>query len=243
MAGATQTFLADTGLRAGWRCLDVGCGDGQVAIAMARAVGPDGRVTGLDVDAGALEIARGAAEAAGVTVDLVMGDAGSPPVREAFDLAYARLVLSHLADPAAALVAMQDAVRPGGVIAVEDLDTGTLRAEPPSAALDRLRDLYAATVLANGGDPAIGPRLPALLGAAGLRDVRERTVVNRMEAAEDKVFLVELIDNMRPAMLDAGVAPAAELDDVRRGVDRVARDPGAVIHQARIHQVQGRRPA
>ena len=56
MASATRAFLTRAGLRPGWVCLDVGCGDGQVTVELARAVGPRGRAVGLDVDA--LAIAR-----------------------------------------------------------------------------------------------------------------------------------------------------------------------------------------
>ena len=42
MGAATDAFLARIGLGAGWRCLDVGCGDGQVTLALARPVGPGG---------------------------------------------------------------------------------------------------------------------------------------------------------------------------------------------------------
>jgi SAM-dependent methyltransferase len=213
-----------------------------VTIAMARVVGPRGRLVGLDVDAAALEIARRGAERAGVAAEFVRADATSPWAHDAFDLAYSRLVLSHLVDAAAAARAMTAAARPGGVVAVEDLFTGTLRADPPVAALDRLQDLYSATVRAHGGDPTIGPRLPALLAAAGVEDVQEAAVENPMPTVEGKLFLVELLDNMRGAMLEAGVAGPPELDEVRAGVDRAARDPGTVFHQARIHQVHGRRP-
>ena len=156
MGAATGAFLSRTGLGPGWSCLDVGCGGGQVTIHLAQAVGPRGRVVGLDLDATALELVREAAVRAAVRVELVRADASSPVEREAFDLAFARLVLSHLVDPVASLRAMRDAVRPGGVVAVEDLHTGTLRCEPPRAALDRLQDLYCATVRAHGGDPTIG---------------------------------------------------------------------------------------
>jgi ubiquinone/menaquinone biosynthesis C-methylase UbiE len=242
MAAATGDFLSLVGLTTGWACLDVGCGDGQVTIRMARAAGPTGRAVGVDADAGALAIAGEAASRAGVRVELVRADAGSPVERDAFDLAYARLVLSHLVEPMSALRAMHDAVRPGGVVAIEDLDTGTLRSDPPTAALDRLQDLYGATVRAHGGDPTIGPRLRTMLAAAGFREAQERTVANPMTEVEDKVFLVELLDNMRETMLDTGVATAAVLDEVRAEVDAAARDPGTVFHQARIHQVHGVRP-
>ena len=137
---------------------------------------------------------------------------------------------------------MRGAVRPGGWVAVEDLFTGTLRSEPPAPALDRLQEVYSATVRAHGGDPTIGPRLPALLAAVGLDEVREVTVENPMSAVEDKLFLAELVDNMRDAMLTSGAATASELDELRADVERAARDPERVFHQARIHQVWGRRP-
>ena len=200
MAGATQRFLDGVGLTTGWSCLDVGCGDGQVTIAMARAAG-------------------------------------------AFDLAYARLVLSHLVDPSAVVRGMASEVRPGGVVAVEDLFTGTLRSEPPAPALDRLQDVYSATVRFHGGDPTIGPRLPALLAAAGLTDVCEATVANRMETIDDKLFLAQLVRNMRASILEAGAATDADIDALEADVAAAARDPATAFFQARIHQVSGRRPA
>jgi 2-polyprenyl-3-methyl-5-hydroxy-6-metoxy-1,4-benzoquinol methylase len=58
MAPATRAFLTRVGLRPGWACLDVGCGDGQVTVELARAAGPRGRAVGLDLDPDALTIAR-----------------------------------------------------------------------------------------------------------------------------------------------------------------------------------------
>jgi ubiquinone/menaquinone biosynthesis C-methylase UbiE len=242
MRAATMAFLSRTGLQAGWACLDVGCGTGQVSFEMARVTGPTGRVTGIDTDAEALSIAGRAAGGQGVQVRFVCADAATPAERNAFDLAFARLLLSHLADPSAALRAMRQSVRPGGVVAVEDLYTGTLRSDPPDDALDRLQDIYSATVRFHGGDPTIGPRLRALFSAAGLQVAEEKTVVNLMTTVEQKLFLVELVDNMRESILQAEVATAAQLDQVRAGVDRAARRPGTVFHQARMHQVWGRRP-
>jgi SAM-dependent methyltransferase len=174
--------------------------------------------------------------------EFIRADATEPPTRDAFDLAYARLLLSHLTDPSAALRAMRSAVRAGGWVAVENLFTGTLRSEPPAPALDRRQDVYCATVRARGGDPTSGPRLPALFAAAGLNEVFQVTVENPMATVRDKIFLAELVDNMRAAILATGAAGASEHDEIRDGVERAARDPGRVFNQARIHQVCGRRP-
>jgi SAM-dependent methyltransferase len=242
MAKATEAFLSQVGLAAGWTCLDVGCGDGQVTIAMARVAGPSGRVVGVDVDAEALELAREAAGRAGVSAEFVAEDAASPVATDAFDLAYARLLLSHLIDPVAALRAMRAELRPGGAVAVEDLFLGTLRSDPPAPALDRLQEVYGATVRFHGGDPTIGPRLRALLSACGLEDVREQTVANPMERVDEKLFLAQLVRNMRSSILEAGAATNSQIDELEASVEQTARDPTTVFHQARIHQVWGRRP-
>jgi ubiquinone/menaquinone biosynthesis C-methylase UbiE len=95
MAAATMAFLAGVGARPGMACLDLGCGDGQVSIQLARLVGPAGRVVGIDTDGDAIAIARRAAAAAGVEVTFVEGDAAIPAERDGFDLAFSRLLLSH----------------------------------------------------------------------------------------------------------------------------------------------------
>jgi hypothetical protein len=109
--------------------------------------------------------------------------------------------------------------------------------------MGRLRQVYSATVRYYGGDPTLGPRLPALLGLVGLRDVEERTAVNRMDDAAGKGFLAELVVTMRETMLAASAATPAELDELHGALEAVAADDATVVYQARMHEVSGRRPA
>jgi SAM-dependent methyltransferase len=177
-----------------------------------------------------------------VHAEFIEADASRPIETEAFDLAYSRLLLEHLIDPVAAVGAMRTAVRRGGVVAVEDLFLGTLCSDPRAPALDRLQEVYGATVRAHGGDPTIGPRLRATLAACGLEDVREHTVSNRIDSIDEKLFLAQLVRNMRASILEAGVATDAEIDELASNVEQAARRVDTVFHQARIHQVWGRRP-
>ena len=78
-------------------------------------------------------------------------------------------------------------------------------------ALDRLIDMYSATVRHSGGDPALGPRLPAHLRAAGLTDIEVRTADNVLPTTSQKLFLAGPPTNMRPAIPAAALASAAEL--------------------------------
>src|SRR5262245_13085784 len=63
MGPATLGLLQRVGLRPGMACLDLGCGGGDVTLELARAVGPSGRVVGMDIDGTKLELARREAEA------------------------------------------------------------------------------------------------------------------------------------------------------------------------------------
>lgn len=48
---ATIRYLADLGVTAGWRCLEVGCGAGAVALWLADQVGTAGRIVATDLTA------------------------------------------------------------------------------------------------------------------------------------------------------------------------------------------------
>lgn len=110
-----------TGLAPG-RALDVGCGEGADAIWLARH-GWD--VTAVDVSDVALRRAQEAAALAGVTVNWVAGDAlGRSFPAPGFDLVSMQYPALPKAAGEAAVRALLDAVRPGGVLLAvyHDLD-------------------------------------------------------------------------------------------------------------------------
>ena len=75
----TAELLRLAGLRPGLRCLDLGCGGGEVTFELARLAGPSGSVVGIDLDEVELALARKAA--AGVPhpeVRLVQGFGATP---------------------------------------------------------------------------------------------------------------------------------------------------------------------
>ena len=64
MRPVTLALLERAGVVEGMRCLDVGCGGGDVTFDLASLVGITGSVVGLDVDATKVELARGDAQQA-----------------------------------------------------------------------------------------------------------------------------------------------------------------------------------
>jgi len=104
-------------LVAGERVLDVGCGCGNTTVELARRVAPGGSVTGVDVSAPMLALARErAAKVDGVRFE--QGDAQVHPFPpSAFDVVFSRFGLMFFVDPTAAFSNLRGALRSGGRVA------------------------------------------------------------------------------------------------------------------------------
>jgi SAM-dependent methyltransferase len=109
-----RRLLAASALRAGERVLDVGCGNGAVSLEAARAVGAEGRVTGLDLSGPMLEVARRRAREQGIEVDFVQGDAQTESFDQSFDVVVSRFGVMFFDDPHRAFTNLAMATRPHG---------------------------------------------------------------------------------------------------------------------------------
>jgi 2-polyprenyl-3-methyl-5-hydroxy-6-metoxy-1,4-benzoquinol methylase len=162
-------------LRPGLDVLDVGCGPGTITVDLAARVAP-GRVVGLDISPAPLDEARELAGRSGVDVEFTVGDTYALDHPDgAFDVVHAHQVLQHLTDPVAALREMARVCRPGGVVAVRDVDYAATTWFPAEPGLDRWLDLYQRVARRNDAEPDAGRRLLSWAHAAGLRDVTATT--------------------------------------------------------------------
>lgn len=179
-------------LRSGMTVLDVGCGPGTITADLARLVGPDGHVVGVDPSADVVEQARAEAAAAGVAnARFEVGDVYDLPAavgRTRFDVVHAHQVLQHVPDPVGALVAMRAAAMPGGLVAARDSDYGAFTWFPDVSELDEWLALYRAVARHAGGEPDAGRRMPAWARAAGFTDVTASASVWCFASTEDRAW-------------------------------------------------------
>ena len=107
--------LATLALRPGARVLDVGCGWGDTAIALARKVGPTGEVLGLDCCDAFLATGRADAAAQGLAnVRFVDADVQTYAFEPRWDFCFSRFGMMFFANPVAALRNVRAALVPGG---------------------------------------------------------------------------------------------------------------------------------
>ncbi len=112
-----ELLIAKANLRAGDSVLDIACGTGVAARKAAVAVGPSGLVTGLDLNAGMLDVAQLYAPSSGAPIDWKEGDAGELPFTEnQFDTILCQCGLMFFPDKARALREMRRVLKPNGQI-------------------------------------------------------------------------------------------------------------------------------
>lgn len=169
---------ARLGLRPGDRLLDVGCGRGDAALALAADVGPDGEVVGVDASAAMVAVAARLAVGAPSRTRFAVGDAAALDAPDgAFAVVRSERTLQWVADPPAAVAEMVRVLRPGGRLALIDTDWSTLRLDVGD---DDLTALVATALEHERGRPSnVGRRLAALARAAGCAVGSETSVVHR----------------------------------------------------------------
>jgi ubiquinone/menaquinone biosynthesis C-methylase UbiE len=155
-------------LRDNMTLLDVGCGPGTVTVDLARILA-GGSVIGVDAAPEVLGAARDHAAAVGYgNVSFREASAYELPFDDgSFDVVYAHQLLQHLSDPVAALREMRRVTKPGGLVAVRDVDYKAMVCYPESRGLTEWNTLYHEVTRAYGFEPDAGRRLFSWVQAAG----------------------------------------------------------------------------
>jgi SAM-dependent methyltransferase len=221
------------GVGRGWECLDAGAGHGSFARWLAGRVGPEGCVVAADIDTRLLERLG----APGVEVRRMDVTADELP-RGAFDFVHTRLLLLHLPSRDEVLARLAEALRPGGVLLVEEDDIHPILATATGA----YREAWDAFLLMMGRagvDPEWARDLPGRLTDLGLDDVEADVDTQLFPGGSAPARFWSLTWVQVQDRVAAMGVPPAVLDRGRAAL----LDPDRWFHGPAKVMASGRRPA
>jgi SAM-dependent methyltransferase len=225
MKPLTRRTFEDAGIREGMRVLDLGSGFGDVCMLLADMTGKSGSVVGLDIDPRSVrEPEKRVAEAGYSNISLVTSDFASYTPAAPFDAVVGRLILMYHPDPPAALKAVVQHLKPGGIVAFQE--PWMMPPAGPESTMKRCLGVLFETFRRSGAHTDLGMRLHAVFTKAGLPPPRMRLEAP-LDGREDSLLLpyfVETLASLRPKAIELEVPGAAELDpevDGRRSLAEV----------------------
>lgn len=228
----TVALLDRLGVGPGWRCLEVGAGGGAMVEELSRRVGADGSVLATDVYTKFLD----ALELPNVEVrehDILKDDL---PQGE-FDLVYARLVVEHLGTEA--LARMVPALKPGGILLLEDYDFEGASGYPEDERFLRVTDALVGFMTQAGFDPNFGRRLIGEMTAAGIEGVEAEGRVRVFRGGEPNTAFYRLtLNSLRTALEESGAVDPGDVEASLEGLD----DPGRTFLSPTMIAAWGKKP-
>ena len=156
--------IEQLGIAPGWRCLEVGAGNGSVSQWLADRVGPTGHVLCSDIDTRFLE------GLAGPNLEVRRIDVTTDPLGDGYDLVLARALLHHIPQRADVLRRLALAVRPGGAIVIEEPDFHAVLATDSPVMRD-FWEGFLAWAADEGIDYFVGRRVAPGLARSGFEGV------------------------------------------------------------------------
>jgi SAM-dependent methyltransferase len=225
---ATEEVLDRIGLAPGMSCLDVDSGPGAVMRLMADRVGPQGRVTGIEIDGalGAQALADLRAQG-GTSFEIIAGNMleldqvpGAP-----FDLTFCRLFLMHMQEPVAALEKMLYWTKSGGTVVAQEFDFGAIAVEPLCPAMAEFNRLFEGVFRGHGRNLRAGRQLPAQFEAAGLGLPDGTDAEAKFLPLKDLAqMLIGVYQGLFAAAAELGIADATRAEAFKVDMEEAASD-------------------
>lgn len=235
LAAVDPALIRALHLAPGARILDVGCGSGDPALAMAQLVAPRGRVTGLDISPRMLAVARLRARLRGIAnVRFRAADLSRARLPRAhYHAVVSRFGLMFVADIPGALARLRRALRPGGRAAFAVW--GPMSRNPIARISDEAVRRFSRDPVP---DPARGPHplrlarrgaLAGMMGAAGFREVTAIGVRTPYVYGSEEEFLAQQLGYPNPVRDVYRALSRADQGRMRarlaRGIGRFRRGP------------------
>ena len=204
--------------------LDIGSGVGDVALLAADLVGPSGRFS-ASIAPRRRSRWRAAAPRGADNIRFELCDLDQFATDRTFDAVIGRMILTYMPDPAATLRRLCGSVRPGGIVAFQELMTSPAFTLPEGPQFQDCITWITQTLVRAGFEPDMGARLFATFLAAGLPGPTMLSAGRVEGGPQSQVYdyLAATMRSLLPMAERFGVATATEVD-IDRMADRLRRE-------------------
>jgi ubiquinone/menaquinone biosynthesis C-methylase UbiE len=227
-------LLRMLGLQDGDTLLELGSGPGFVTEQLLMCL-PRSTITALDHDPELIEWARVYLGAAvGDRVHLVQASASDTGLPEShFDFVIARYLFQHLVDPIQTAREMRRVLKPGGKLAIIDIDAALWGIVEPI--FPEVASIYAKTgqfQAQHGGNRLIGRQLWRMLKAAGYQQIELEAFVYHSDALGVAPFAPQIAPDRLLPLLERGAISLREYQQAHMAYTRFLAAPDAYVLMA-----------
>jgi ubiquinone/menaquinone biosynthesis C-methylase UbiE len=193
--------LEEIGLGDDMMVFDLGCGMGNIDFDIAERY-KHSKVTGCDRNEYLINIAKNIKEKKALSnIEFIIGDVEAIPVlNKTADFCYSRFVFEHLRNPQSVVKELHRISKPGGIVAIIDIDDAGLILHPEPDGFGRFIEKAQQKQKMLGGDRFIGRRLYELLRSE-FRDVNYKIIPITNTIIGNKKF-IDIIIGYKMRLLD-----------------------------------------
>lgn len=238
-----EHIFKDVSYPPGSHVLEVGSGVGaQTEILLRRF--PDSKVDCLDASKEQIERAKKhlREEIKNGRVTITQGDAMKLPYGEnVFDGAFICWLLEHVRDPIGVLKQVRRAMKPNGILHVNETLNSTFFMHPYSAATQQYWFEFNDHQWNMKGDPFVGAKLGNYLEAAGFKEIRTKISFRHCDNRAPKLraqfieFWTSLLLNAAPGLLKAKKVDLKLVERMREELMELKENPEAVFVYGWVH--------
>jgi SAM-dependent methyltransferase len=205
----TIRHLEALGVGRGWRCAEVGAGAGSITRWLCERVGDSGQVIAVDINTRFLDTLDYS------NLEVRCQNIVTEPLEEGiYDLVHAKILLLHLPEREQVLQQLVAALRPGGVLLVEEADIRSIQTcDPPSDLLSKSGTAIARIMERGGVDIAYGLKLLPAVVRTGLKHISSDGQLSAIQCGTPpSVTLALTLEHLSTKIVGAGLMSQEEID-------------------------------